>query len=138
MKVYDVPLRDLKLIADTLGIRFEGNETFTTKGKVRVQGRLLPPHNKPNPYQRISVGWGNSGRKIAAICWHGHRDFMAKVFLHYPDARITSSRIGAIDYNGEDEFNEKHEDTAYIQVGPRISPSYMCEACSCGKEGTTN
>ena len=139
MKIYNVPFSVIEQTAESLGIRFVGSDDGPTRNyRHRAHGSLKPPQGRTNPYPRVSAGWGTQGRKVAAVCWHGYRDFMQELFYLYDDARITSNRNGYVSYDGIDEFNEKHEATGYTDIGPQISPMYMCEACVCGKQGTTS
>jgi hypothetical protein len=137
MVIYDVSLSECKRFAEELGIVFVGHEKYTTKdGRVRIQGSLKPkgkPH--PNPYQKTSASYFNQGRKVHGVCWHGYRDWMRALFTAYPTARITTGRIGKIDYNGLDGFEANYVDTGFINVGAQICPINACEACSCKDSG---
>lgn len=80
-------------------------------------------------YQRLSASWHNDQRRVFAVCWHGHRDFMRELFVRDPSARIKSA---VADYRGVEEFEDKHPDTAYRNVGAPIWPRTMAEVCTCG------
>jgi|SRR5215831_320541 len=138
MKILNVPYFDVNAIAEELDIRFVGTDDGPSRNyRYRVHGVLRPQHDKPNPYQRLSASWMHDERRVAAICWHGHRDFMRAIFDKYPHATIVTNWYGPVRYRGIEEFNEKHEETAYRNVGAPIFPRMACEICSCGKEGTT-
>lgn len=133
MKIFDVPLRDCEIIARNLGIRFAGDDVSNRAG-IRVSGRLVPDGD--NPYQRISsspfVTKSGEPRKVSAICWHGYRDFMRAVFNYHPDARI---QTGKADYCGAQDFEDKHRDTGYINIGSMMYSMTMVDACSCKNSG---
>ena len=57
-------------------------------------------------YQRLNH---RLTRKVAAVCWHGHRDFMVSLFDLEPTARIDSAFAK---YNGAADFAAKFEATA--------------------------
>lgn len=88
-------------------------------------------------YQRTSASVFHDERRVFAVCWHGHRDFMRAVFKRDPEARIktalgrTRTDPGA-DYRGREDFEEKFPDTAYINVGSMMYPQYASEVCKCG------
>jgi hypothetical protein len=78
------------------------------------------------PYQRMSTALGvGEGRKIAAVCWHGHRDFMRALFRRAPEARI---KTALADYRGELDFERKYPDT--FGAGNHYNLSYG-QACGC-------
>ncbi len=79
-------------------------------------------------YQRLSASWYNDTRRVHAVCWHGHRDFMIELFELDPDARV---KTAIADYRGKADFEQKFPDTAYRNVGAPIYPRYMCEVCTC-------
>jgi hypothetical protein len=131
MKIFDVPLQDLETIAREIGVTFEGTDESNSAG-YRVRGRLIPDRTKPKgsrPYQRVSADIAFSeGRKVFAVCWHGHRDFMAKVFARYPDARIQTA---IADYRGIADFDGKYIDTAHKNVGSIMYPVSAWSVCEC-------
>jgi len=137
MKIFDVPMKNVEMYAKQIGCRFEGRDVSNGAG-CRVEGRLLPPEDgSENPYQRTSQGWQQEGKKVYAVCWHGHRDFYRRIFQFYPDARITSGRYGKIDFRGSENFEETYIETGYIDMGPEITGGYpqMKDACSCPESG---
>lgn len=82
------------------------------------------------PYQRMStmrpgIHYQHTGRKIAAVCWHGHRDFMLALFRLAPDARI---KTALADYRGADDFERKYRQT--YGNGNHYNLSYG-QACNC-------
>ena len=81
-------------------------------------------------YQRTSASWHNDNRRVFAVCWHGHRDFMREIFKHDPDARIKTMWA---DYKGTENFEATYPDTGYRNVGAPIFPRYAAEICTCGE-----
>jgi hypothetical protein len=82
-------------------------------------------------YQRVSSNiMFSEGRRVFAVCWHGHRDFMQEVFRRDPDARIKTAMA---DYRGAADFEAKYHETAYWQVGAPIAPVFAAEVCKCGE-----
>ena len=67
-----------------------------------------------------------SGRRIWAVCWHGHRDYMRAVYELDPSARFKSAMA---DYRGADDFESKFPDTAYTNVGSQMFPVLAREKC---------
>lgn len=82
-------------------------------------------------YQRTSASGFRPERRVFAVCWHGHRDFMRALYARDPEARIKSALA---DYKHSDHFEGTHEDTAYRQVGSQMYPMQMREVCNCWKE----
>ena len=79
-------------------------------------------------YQRTSASMWNEGRKVAAVCWHGHRDFMRSVFTRDPEARIKTSWA---DYKGSDAFERDFPETGYRNVGSMMYPAFAKDICTC-------
>lgn len=81
------------------------------------------------PYQRATT-WRESGpRRVAAVCWHGHRDFMRALFAVAPDMRL---KTALADYRGADHFEGTYPDTA--GTGNEYNVSYA-QACNCHRAG---
>lgn len=60
--------------------------------------RLYPVTDR---YRKFSI----HGRRINAICWHGHKRFMIRFFDEYPQATI---RTALMEYNGYQSFLNRH------------------------------
>ncbi len=75
-------------------------------------------------YRRLS----HTGRKVAAVCWHGHYDFMAMLFKYEPDA-ILISMIER--YDGKQAFHKLARQTGYQNIGNEVHPLMLKEACTC-------
>lgn len=94
------------------------------------------PYKYPNGdhvWQRRSTSWLQDERRVFAVCWHGHRQFLENLFDLRPDA-IVRSHIGREKVVHRGKVNL---DTANIPLGPPITGGYprACEACSCPNSG---
>lgn len=128
MKVWGVTEEQLSVVADRIGVKLY---------ELREDGRALRFTLRPTgdrdewgnyPYQRRTASWQDTERRVWAVCWHGHRDFMREVFRVNPDARI---KTGWADYKGAENFEENYRDTAFINVGSQMFPQQANEVCFC-------
>jgi hypothetical protein len=131
MLIRHVPYSDIQRIARNIGVTFEGND----KGKKfpQVHGRLIPDREIPKrdrKYRKVSASFFNQGRETFAVCWHGHRDFFRALFAEFPEATVTTYRMGLIHYTAEN-FEDTFPDTGWINVGPPIAPVSASDACKC-------
>lgn len=85
----------------------------------RPRLRRAAPDHKGIPHQEYKVRLfpisdeyrkrsAHSGRRTNSICWHGHKNFMCRLFYDYPDATI---RTAIIEYNGQRDFFDNYADT---------------------------
>ena len=131
MIITKVPLSDLERIADEIGVKFESLHGDVGVRYPRVQGRLIPNREVPlneRPYRRLSTSWMNPERRVFAVCWHGYRDFLVRLFEEFPEAQV---RTAFANYKGLDSFIELYPDTAWRNVGAPIYPLYAAEVCEC-------
>lgn len=70
----------------------------------------------------------HSGRRIAAACWHAHRDVLDALFARCSEARVQS---GSADYRGAMDFRDRAEHTGYDNIGSTYQPMAHREACDC-------
>ena len=75
-------------------------------------------------YRKVSA---RTGRRIWAVCWHGHFQFMAELFDIDPHARIRSAMAR---YDGRDEFYRLAGDTRWLNVGSHTFPAYADDECA--------
>lgn len=73
-----------------------------------------------------------SGRRIAASCWHAHRDVLAAIFDANPDARVYTAMAK---YRGKQGFLDNYPATANKNIGSMVQPAYMPELCDCDLYG---
>lgn len=78
-------------------------------------------------YRRLS----HMGKKVAAVCWHGHREFMLNLFTYEPNAKLVTAMAT---YDGVDEFCFKATDTGFKNIGSIAKPMKYIDACTCKKE----
>lgn len=86
------------------------------------------------PYQRVSTAPWNVNqrtgrpRRVAAVCWHGHRDFLRALFDVNPDARV---RTALADYRGREGFEREYLSTFGQGNGYHVAYG---QACACGSD----
>jgi len=113
-----------KAIRETAA-QYAGNvkfKTFTPKGK--GFNFTLTVHKAADAGGRRSA----EGRKIAAACWHVHRDFMRNLYTLNPAAVIISSFAR---YEGRADFEETHGTTGDRNIGSGFNPQSYRNACKC-------
>lgn len=129
MKVWNVPSGEIHRIVGDVSSRLY-NENLTFKRLPEEIGLALSftltVHKSSGPGARR----GERGRRIAAACWHAHRDVMVAIFTEYPDARIKTHQA---DYRGAEDFVAKFEATGNVNIGSQMFPLYYVEACECIK-----
>jgi len=128
VKVWSVTEAQLRDCAAEVGV-----ELYELREEGRaLRFRIVPTAYKDargdHKYQRVSVSVFREGRRVHAVCWHGHRDFMRAIFRANPDARI---KTGIADYRGSDDFEQKFEATGDRNVGSLMYPMRMRDACKC-------
>lgn len=77
-----------------------------------------------NPFHKVS----HSGRKLNAVCWHGHREVMREIFKIAPDAILVSTFAR---YEGREHFERTHGETGLRNIGSQVQPLMMQDACDC-------
>jgi len=83
-------------------------------------------------YQRESAGYGNAGRRVHAVCWHGFRDYFRAVFSKAPDAVF---RTAYDTWRGSDDFEARYRESGHRNIGSPIAPVSAAEACRCLEAG---
>ncbi len=92
-------------------------------------------------YQRTSAGWGRHGRLVAAVCWHGHRDFFRMLLTLAPAARVQTTQLrhnppGERFYT-RDTFLARYPRTGQRNVGPPVDPIAYQDCCTCDEHTVT-
>lgn len=83
--------------------------------------------------ERDEYGWklyqaSSSERKVHAVCWHGHREFYAELFVLAPDAVVrTAMAVWTKATLTEDNLSE----TFRKNIGSQMYPVWAGEACNC-------
>lgn len=134
MKVWGANEQEIRAAAKAVGVELFGwpNGHVSQDGRA-LRFRLSVDRTQPRgengelPYQRISQSRmsGIRGRRIAAVCWHGHRDFMRALFRTNPEARI---KTALADYRGSEDFERKFSGT--YGNGNSYNLDYG-QACTC-------
>ena len=138
MKVWTTLTPDeLRGIATEVGVRIYNDNPWTTGG-IRKDGRAwnfrlaldtsVPKRDSGYKYQRTSSSGFNPDRRVAAVCWHGHRDFMRAIFERDPNARIKTAWA---DYKGAENFERDFPETGYRNVGSMMYPAFAKDICTC-------
>jgi hypothetical protein len=83
-------------------------------------------------YQRESVGYGSAGRRVSAVCWHGFRDYFRAVFEQTPEAVF---RTSLDKWDGSEDFEKRFPESGHKNIGPRVAPVAMADACRCPERG---
>jgi hypothetical protein len=124
-------LDDVKQIAAGIGIQIyeSRNNGIATKGrhegKLRMTFSLRPLTRE---FYRVN---SHTGRRIWAVCWHGHYKFLDNIFARDPDACVKSGLDVTVIYNGRAEFLTLAPDTYYSQIGSQMYPRVIGEDCEC-------
>ena len=87
--------------------------------------------NSRGPGAKVSA----SGRRSVALCWHGHRDVMIKLFKTHPNALLVTALAR---YDGVTGFEREYPDTAYQNIGSIAQPLAFEDACRCESSGRMN
>ena len=71
------------------------------------------------------------GRRISALCWHGFRDVIARLF------KDGATRVQTVmaDYRGLADFEAKFPATGHVNVGSMTEPLEAQDACQCHRTG---
>lgn len=132
MKVYQVTIEALAAIVRTVSAeQYAGNIVFKNgpnqATKNCVNFTLTVADSNANGSRR-----SNTGRRIAAACWHAHRDIMQAIFAAYPDARLHSALA---DYRGQSDFLASFPATGATNCGSIANPLRADNACDCNNNG---
>jgi len=126
MKVWGVTVEEVRSAVAVAALAYDRNIVF--KREPEKDGRAvrftLTVANSRNKGSRMS----HTGRRIAACCWHGHRDVMLAIFARNPDARV---KTALADYRGMVDFADKYPATGYTNIGSQCDPMDIQDACNC-------
>lgn len=71
------------------------------------------------------------GRRVHAVCWHGHREFFRALFRRVPDADVTTALAR---YTSPAHFEATFGATDK-NIGSMVEPMQFSEACACPEGG---
>lgn len=131
MKAVGVHLADLDNTAQEIGVRLYDLDGPSGRKSDRYQFRLALDSGSPlgqRKYQRLSANNFMPQRRVAAVCWHGHRDFFRALFKRCPDAQIVTA---VARYHGREDFETKFEATGDQNIGSQWYPMLYRDACEC-------
>lgn len=100
-------------------VNADGQDVVRTRDagqRLRIDATIRPL--TPDTYRSK----GHGGRRVNAVCWHGHREWMRAIFAEYPETVIRSALAT---YKGAEHFEETHEGTS--REGLSGSQSCTCE-----------
>lgn len=137
---------------------------YRPDGKTGARFRLSPIH-KRTPAGRVAAGGFGpySGvrsrvenpfgpgpatvkeRRIASVCWHGHREFFRSLLKIRPDARIQTTLLGrgnrfnmahgnltgSVRWYTAENFETVFPQTGDLNIGSQMYPLLMADACHC-------
>lgn len=142
----NVSLHTLESAAASCGLEIK-TTTLSGSGRrhrVKVNPGKLPPEaltpagNRrkgevgDNRYQRVSLNMDGSERRVAAVCWHGFRDFFRACFAVEPDARFKT----AMDtWGGSADFEARFAASGHRNIGSAFMPLRAADACRCEERG---
>ena len=134
MTGYGFTFAEVAEIARGLGIGAIGDDLRPGRGGVvRCSFRLALDSTRPlgdRPYQRVSMSRlnGDRPRRVAAVCFHGHRDVFRALFERHPAARIVSARAR---YDGREHFEASYHAQAAGEASPYGYFTSYADACEC-------
>jgi hypothetical protein len=142
MKVWNVEPATIEAAARSVGVAVS---PIVRRGRaLQFTLRLADPHpanpapggrRRPSgrPYQRRSP----RGRRIPAVCWHGHRDFFRTLFWMAPAAKVSTAQTRRLPrgerFYTRDTFSERYPRTD-ANIGSLFEPAHYSDCCDCGSE----
>ena len=95
---------------------------------LRFQLKPLDVNGTTHPIKRHWQRIGHTGRKVHAVCWHGHREFYRECFKFNPHTIIITAIAR---YNDEQDFAAKYQATGDRNIGSQVEPMQYRDACVC-------
>lgn len=128
----------LKAAAAQVGVRII-EDRVVNDGPITAAVRFrlgLSDDKATRKYQRISASPFSNRRKVAAVCWHGHRDFFRVLFRLAGDARIQTASTRHLG-PGDRYYTINNFERVYCftdrNIGAPIAPVMASAACLCGR-----
>lgn len=102
----------------------------------RLQFRLALARSLPAVFPPDGIGYRRlspSGRRIAAVCWHGHERFFRALLDFAPDCRIYTSflRGNKPPYYDRQNFDATYLATGNTNAGSMMYPARYANLCEC-------
>lgn len=128
----NVTLDEVRKAALAIGadLRFDTRQKGNT-----VQFTLRPENGK---WQRRSASMFGNDRKVAAVCWHGHREFFRELFKRVPTAKVQTRATREFP-KGERWYTAENFEQVYratdTNIGSMMAPVRYSQACYCEEGG---
>ena len=127
MKIKGITEKTLRNIIDVVSLEmYDGNIKF--KREPEQKGNFLHFTVTVNKAADPGGRRSHTGRRVAAACWHVHRDIMREIFDANPDAILVTA---VVRYEGRDDFERKYRATGEQNIGSMAQPLYYINACDC-------
>jgi hypothetical protein len=125
---------ELETIANRLGFRAEiGEERTMSRGADAGRHEIrfvLRPNRGVDTFRAIDP---ISGRRKAAICWHGHYAAMRAIFALETGAKL---KTAVATYDGATAFEELAPATRHRNIGSIAEPATHEDGCECDGTAT--
>ena len=98
--------------------------------------RPIVPAKRPyREYGRYYRRGFHADRTVAAVCWHGHRDFFRRLFALAPTCKVQTKHTRDF-AAGERWYTAANFENVYqrtdVNIGSTYNPMQFSEACWCG------
>jgi len=126
MKLKGLTIEQLRNAVDTANAEYDGNIRF--KREPEQIGNFLHFTLTVNDSRKSGGRLSHSGRRVSALCWHGHRDVMRQIFAIDPEAVLVTALAR---YEGLEGFMREYPATGNTNIGSMFEPLPMNQACEC-------
>lgn len=130
----NITREQLEKAATEVGVSIDVTTQKGTRHRVKVNPSeyALRNANGDRPYQRISLNHHGRERRVAAVCWHGFRDYFRACFAQAPDAEFKT----ALDHwRGSEDFERRFPASGDRNIGSQVQPLLIVDACRCPDRG---
>lgn len=133
MKVYNVKQESILQAGRACMVQIENLRPLNGKGTAYAF-TLRPDKDTRDKetgfcqWQRVSSSWSRQGRKVWAVCYHGHKQFLRVLFEKEPSCRVVSSMAT---FDGQEDFLRNAWEVAEKNVGSIMYPISYGETCNC-------
>jgi hypothetical protein len=123
MLIKGVSEAQIEAVANGLGIRAE-----VKPGRGRFLNVRLYPESGSDRFRRSSASYFNQGRRVNAVCYHGHWEFMNLLYLMNDDMQVRSAMAS---YHGREDFLRNAPEVGARNIGSQAFPIEHRDACFC-------
>ncbi|KKM00093.1 hypothetical protein LCGC14_1807910 [marine sediment metagenome] len=131
MKAYGVGVKEIQKAIEAAN-HFYGGNIQEKRLDAAKHGAVftLTVKDSAKPGHRLGHARNGSGqrRRIAAACWHVHRDVLTALFQQNPEARVKSMQA---DYTSKQNFEESFESSGLHNAGSMADPIFYQDLCDC-------